>query len=247
MKRIALLVALALSLSASTIVFAEDTNTVTSESVKKTLENAREATKTKLEAIREEQKQRAEILREEQKQQVETLMEANKKELEALKEERKIEFKKIKEEQKTEQRKKIEERLVQKIENTIKRLNQNVENLEKIASRLDARVVVLKKDGKDTVAVETALASARDHIKMAKDGIAKLPALRTDGAQAEKLSEGFEGLKLALKEIEIHLKNAKLALSSAIGAAKGLGPVATPASSTATTTTATSTATTTTP
>jgi len=150
-------------------------------------------------------------------------------------------IKKIKEERKDEKRKKLEGELENHIGNISNRLTNSVENLTKIDTKIDARIVVLKQAGKDTTAAENLSTDAKASIQAAKDAIAKLPALKTDGFQAEKLSLGLADLKLAISGIEKNLKIAKDDLIKALQLIKGLGPIATPATGTSTTTPGTTT------
>ncbi len=243
---------LALSLMFSTTVFAEDdaeTNTAKSavENTKQLIKERAEAVKQNLELEREAAKNKVEALREQQKTEMETVREQKKNELEALKEERKAEFKKITEEKKDAKRKTTEDRLEKVIKKAVERLNENIAKLEGVSKRIETRLATLKTAGKNTVEAEKLIADAKAKIQLAKDGIAKLPAIQTDGMTAEKLSEGLVQVKIALKEIELNLKSVRDNLSKAIGSIKGLGPIVTPATDKTETEVGTTTATTTTP
>lgn len=243
---------LSLSLMFSTTVFAEDdaetsaTKTAV-ENTKQLIKERAEAVKQNLEIERETAKNKVEALREQKKTEIETLREQKKNELEALKAERKSEFKKIKDEKKDEKRKATEDRLEKIVERVTERLNENIKKLEGVSKRIETRLALLKTAGKDTTEAEKLIADAKAKIQLAKDGIAKLPAIQTDSMTAEKLSEGLVQVKIALKEIELNLKSVRDNLSKAIGNIKGLGPIVTPATDKTETEVGTTTATTTTP
>ncbi len=253
-----LVLGLALSLMFSATVFAEENTTTNTqktaientkqlikeraEAVKQNIENERESAKNKAEVLRETKKNELDALREGKKNEIEALKENKKNEIEALKAERKIEFQKIKGEKRDEKRKDLESRLGKIAGKAVERLNESISKLEGVSKRIEERVAVLKAAEKNTTTAEGFIADAKAKIQLAKDGIAKLPAVQTDSMTAEKLSEGLVQLKIALKEIGLNLKAARDDLSKAIGNVKGLGPIITPATDkTETGTTATTT------
>ncbi|MFZ3020269.1 MAG: hypothetical protein WA051_01965 [Minisyncoccia bacterium] len=221
--------ALGLSLSLSSTVLAEGngmnaTGTTSPSGIKGVLENVRETLREKNENVREEMKKESENAREEMKTNRETVRE---------------QIKKIREDQKDSNRKRVEVELKNHISNVGDRFENVIENLTKISARIDARIAILKQAGKDVAGAEALSVDAKTNIQTAKDAIAKLPELETEGMQAEKLSLGLADLRAEINAIEKNLKTAKEDMSKIIGLIKGLGGVVTPANTTATTTPAT--------
>ncbi len=184
------------------------------EPLRKDLDVQREEAKKKLEASRAEVKEKTEAQRADMKQKVDT-----------LKTERKVEFRKIREEDKDVSRKNVEKNLTKYIGNAVERLSNAVTNLENVVTRLNERIELLNNDGKDTTVASALVAEAVAKIESAKTGIAALPALQTDGLQAEKLSEGITVVRESLKNIQDDLKSAKESLIKALREVKGLGPI----------------------
>lgn len=179
------------------------------------------AVKNKIQTIKNTLRDENEKLRGATKEQNEKLREN----IKANREKAKEQIKKIREDQKDAKRKNTEKKLEEHIGNASKRFNGAINNLTKVDARIDARIAILKQDGKDTTNAEKFSADAKTNIQLAKDAIAKLPAMETEGFQAEKLSQGLADLRTSLGEIQGFLKAAKEDLVKAIAEIKGLGPV----------------------
>ncbi len=100
-----------------------------------------------------------------------------------------------------------------KAENTSRVLTATVERLEKIITRLEARLEKVEAAGGNTTEAEAFIAEAKHHLSAAKVSIALFASVDLTG---DKAQENFERVKVIAVEAKEHIREAHRSLMEAI-------------------------------
>ena len=104
------------------------------------------------------------------------------------------------------------------------RMNAAVERLEKIATRIDSRIVKLKAEGKVTTDAEKAVAEARVTIGTIKTDIGTIPSTLSGILAQTELKGSFKPLETLAKKIHEGVKSAHKSLETAVRSLKAVSP-----------------------
>lgn len=120
-------------------------------------------------------------------------------------------------------RERAEKEIQKRGNHMIEMFNAAVTRLEKIATRIDSRIIKVKAEGKTTTEAEANLASARVSIAAAKADIALLPTAITKALGSTELKGSFAEVETLAKKIRGEIKTSHEFLVKAIVNLKGIG------------------------